>query len=180
MRYLYSSDVGEITSRDGKARLGGSSADASKNNPINRENIAGKAIVVEAGMRILYEMIRSNQQRDLRGSVQARYQPNQMITEVFESFTRANKALDTLSINEDRMEENLQSVRNNPSEAMVAILRGESGWVHPLYGVGHDFVKEMAKKAQSEKRKLIDVCMEDSEFQKLFNTLPSNRQAILQ
>jgi adenylosuccinate lyase len=76
-------------------------------------------------MLVLYDMIHSDLQRDLRGSVQARYQPNQMITQVFESFNRANRALDTLSINEDKMAENLKDVRDNPSEAMVAILRGE-------------------------------------------------------
>ena len=182
MRLLYSSDIGEVTSRDGKARLWGSSADASKNNPINRENISGKAVVVESWMRVLYEMISSDLQRDLRGSVQARYQPNLMITEIYESFSRANKALNTLSINEDVMERSLQSVRNNPSEALVAILRGESGWVHSRFWVGHDFVKEMAKKRQAEGniRRLIDVALEDEEFNKLYDKLPPNKQAILQ
>jgi adenylosuccinate lyase len=76
-------------------------------------------------MQVLYAMIQSDLQRDLRGSVQARYQPNQMISEMFESFVRANKALETLSVNEERMAENLLKIRNNPSEALVAILRGE-------------------------------------------------------
>ncbi|MDR2190153.1 MAG: hypothetical protein LBP53_02995 [Candidatus Peribacteria bacterium] len=85
-------------------------------------------------MRILYEMIHSDVQRDLRGSVQARYIP-EIILEVYESFVRASRALDTLSINKDKMEENLKSVRNNPSEALVAILRGIPGRTHSKYGV---------------------------------------------
>jgi hypothetical protein len=44
-------------------------------------------------MRVLYEMIDTDLQRDLSSSVQARYQPNLMITEVFESLSRANRAL---------------------------------------------------------------------------------------
>jgi len=40
IRILYSSDIGEVTSRDNAERLGGSSADAGKNNPINYENIS--------------------------------------------------------------------------------------------------------------------------------------------
>ena len=43
--------------------------------------------------------------------------------ETFESFARASRALDSLSVNEDKMSENLQKVRDNPSEALVAILR---------------------------------------------------------
>jgi adenylosuccinate lyase len=74
-------------------------------------------------MRVLYDMIQTDLQRDLRGSVQARYQPNLMIVETFESFVRANKELDTLSINEDKMSKNLEKIRKNPSEALVAILR---------------------------------------------------------
>ena len=64
MRILYSQDVQEVTSRDAANRLGGSSADASKNNPINWENIEGKVAVVESGMHILYRMIQTDFQRD--------------------------------------------------------------------------------------------------------------------
>jgi len=38
IRILYSSAINEVTSRDNAERLGGSSADATKNNPINYEN----------------------------------------------------------------------------------------------------------------------------------------------
>lgn len=66
MRILYSSEIQEVTSMDAAKRMGGSSADAGKNNPINWENIAGKFAIVESGMRILYEMMRTDMQRDLR------------------------------------------------------------------------------------------------------------------
>jgi adenylosuccinate lyase len=179
IRMLYSSAIGEVTSRDNKERLGGSSADATKNNPITYENMCGKVAVVESGMRILYEMIHSDFQRDLRNSVMGRYQPQAMMVETYEAFTRLNKALPQLSINEDMIAENLEPVRKNPSEAMVAILRGE-GWNHTKYGVGHDFVKEMGKKAQREKRPLMAVCMEDPEFRQLYDkVLDPVRQDIL-
>lgn len=80
MRMLYSSAIGEVTSRDGKQRLGGSSADAGKNNPVNYENIAGKFAVIESGMRIVAAQGDTNFQRDLRNSVQARYEPQLMMT----------------------------------------------------------------------------------------------------
>ena len=178
MRMLYSSSIQEVSDRKSAARLGGSSADAGKNNPINWENISGKVAVVEGGMRVLYEMIHSDFQRDLRGSVQARYQPGMMMAETYESFTRANKGLKTLSVNEDRIGINLKSVRENPTEAMVAILRGE-GWVHSKLGVGHDFVKVMAKEAKSSDRKLLYVCQQDKEFLELYQRLNVIKQCIL-
>ena len=178
MRVLYSSAIGEVTSRDNKQRLGGSSADALKNNPINYENIKGKVAIVEGGMRVLYELISSDFQRDLSGSVQARYQPQLMMVETYESFVRINKALNQLSINEDKIAENLKPVRVNPSEAMVAVLRGEK-WIHPEYGVGHDFVKEIGKRSKIEKRNLFEVALEDKYFKTLYNNLPLNKQEIL-
>ncbi len=176
---LYSSAINEVTSRDNAERLGGSSADATKNNPINWENIAGTAPVVESGMRVLYEMIQTNLQRDLKGSKQARYQPQAMMAETYESFLRLNRALGQLSINEDVMAKNLERVRKNPSEAMVAILRGEK-WVHPEYGVGHNFVKEMGKKSKREGRSLLDVALEDPEFKRLYGGLPAIKAEILE
>lgn len=178
MRMLYASSIGEISDRESAERLGGSSADAGKNNPINWENIAGKVAVVESGMRVLYEMIHSDFQRDLRGSVQARYQPGMMVAETYESFSRANKALKTLSINKDRMKINLKFIRENPTEAMVAILRGE-GWVHSKLGIGHDFVKAMTKESKRWNLKLIDVCQTDKEFSELYDRLPGVKQRIL-
>lgn len=178
IRKYYSSAIGEMTSRDNAERLGGSSADAMKNNPIDYENIAGKAAIVESGMRILYEMIETDFHRDLRSSVQARYQPQAMMTQVYESIKRLNKALKQLSINEDKIKENLQPVRDNPSEAMVAILRGE-GWKHSIYGPGHDFVKEMGKMAKKGNRNLLTVCLEDEEFKRTYDTLTKPKQKIL-
>jgi len=178
MRILYSSEINEITSRAGEKRLGGSSADASKNNPINWENIAGKGAQVESGMRVLYEMMKTDLQRDLRSSVQARYQPHHMMTEVYESLCRASRCLNQLSVNEDKMAEHLQHVRDFPSEAMVAITRAQ-GWIHPEYGVGHDAVKEFSKQAKAAKLHLFDTAHSDSHFKEFYNGLKENEQKIL-
>ncbi|MBI2106009.1 hypothetical protein HYT56_04200 [Candidatus Woesearchaeota archaeon] len=179
IRILYSSAINEVTSRDNAERLGGSSADATKNNPVDYENISGTPAVVESGMRVLYEMIKSDLQRDLRGSKQARYQPQLMMAETYESFVRLNKILPQLSINEDVMERNLEPIRRNPSEAMVAILRGE-GWIHPKYGIGHDFVKEMGKIAKKNGDKLLDISLKVPEFRELYYSLSEMKKGILE
>ncbi len=178
IRMLYSSAIGEVTSRDNKERLGGSSADAMKNNPIQYENIGGNVSVVLSGMMVLYSAVASDFQRDLRNSVMLRYQPQMMMVGCYESFDRLNKALVNLSVNEDKMSANLQKIRDNPSEAMVAILRGK-GWVHSKYGGGHDFVKKMGQKVQKDGGKLIDFAMEDEEFRAVYERLSENKQKIL-
>jgi adenylosuccinate lyase len=181
MRILYSSAIKEVTNRDNAARLGGSSADAGKNNPIQLENLAGTVHEVESGMRVLYGMMSTDLQRDLRASRPARLQPQNMITSTYEAFRRLGKTLKTLSVNEDRMAANLEPVRENPSEAMTAILRGESGWTHSRYGVGHDFVKEMSKRRQAERniRPLLAYALEDPEFETLYQTMPEEKKKVL-
>lgn len=178
MRILYSSAIKEITDKKNAAMLGGSSADATKNNPRDWENIAGKAIIVIGGMTAIYSLVQSDLQRDLRGSVVARYEPTGMMVRTFEQFVRTNKILPQLSVDDARMLANLAGIRNNPSEAMTAILRG-AGWTHPTYGVGHDFVKEMGIQARKQKTSLREAAMNDPHFQALYRTLPENQQAII-
>ncbi|MBW3000008.1 hypothetical protein KY339_05020 [Candidatus Woesearchaeota archaeon] len=179
IRKMYSSAIGEVTSRDNEERLGGSSADATKNNPINWENISGTGRIVEGGMGVLYELIHTDFQRDLTGSKQARYQPQAMMAETYESFSRFYNILKKLSVNEDRMAENLKPIRDSPSEAMVAILRGEK-WIHPKYGIGHDFVKEMGKRAKKKNMPLLKVALKDHEFRDFYKKLHPDKRDILE
>jgi adenylosuccinate lyase len=179
VRMMYSSAIQEVTSLKDEARLAGSSADAGKNNPTQYENIDGSTIVALSGMGVLYALIQSDFQRDLRGSVEARYQPQIMIAQAYESFSRVVKVLDQFYIIEDNLAKNLVPVRKSPSEAMTAILRGEPGWAHSKYGLGHDFVKKMTQVSKLSKRPLIDVCLEDPEFVQVYDTLPSDKKDIL-
>ncbi len=178
VRKMYSTEIGEMTSRDNKERLGGSSADATKNNPIEYEHIIGTARIIKNAQGLLYDMIASDFQRDLTDSVPGRTQPQEMMVETLRIFERLNGALEQLSINEDRLRKNLQVVRDKPGEAMTAILRGEK-WVHPIYGVGHDFVKEMSKKSQREGKPLLELCLGDGEFKALYEKLPEKKKDIL-
>ncbi len=179
IRKMYSSAIGEVTSRDNAQRLGGSSSDATKNNPVQWENMTGKAKVVESGMPLLYSLIQTDFQRDLCGSVIARYQPRGMMVETHEAFSRLDKSLPQLSINEDRMAANLESYRKKPSEAMVTILRG-IGWIHPVYGPGHDFVKHAGREAIKQNCSLIEVALRDYYFSEVYeNELTQKQRAIL-
>lgn len=179
IRLLYSSAIQEVTSRDSASRLGGSSIDAAKNNPIDYENIEGKVPEVEGGMRVLYAMIQTDLQRDLRSSVQARYQPQAMMAQVYEMTARMNKALRQLSLNRDKIAQNLVPVREFPSEAMVTILKGE-GWVHSAYGDPHTFVKEISKGAKMMKKPLLEVALMNPEFQEVYQNLSEHKKRILQ
>jgi adenylosuccinate lyase len=178
VRKMYSTEIGEMTSRDNKERLGGSSSDATKNNPIEYEHVIGTARIIKNAQGLLYDMIASDFQRDLTDSVPGRTQPQEMMVETLRIFERLNGALEQLSINDDRLRKNLQIVRDKPGEAMTAILRGEK-WVHSYYGIGHDFVKKMSQKAQKEARPLLGVCLEDVEFKELYKKLPEKKKDIL-
>jgi adenylosuccinate lyase len=181
VRILYSSDIKELISSANAKRLGGSSADAAKDNPINYENIAGIVSLIKATMDTVYDLVHTNLQRDLRSSVQARYVPQMPMTLVYETFKRINssRVLPNLAFHMDNLKDNLSSIRNFPSEAMTAILRGE-GWNHSNLGIGHDFVKKMSIKAKKEKKNLMDVCMKDDEFVQLYNSLEDKKKLILQ
>ncbi len=179
MRKLYSSDIQEVTSMEHSQRLGGSSAAAGKNNPIDWENIAGTVPEVEGGMRILYAMLQTDFQRDLRSSREGRYQPQLMMVQVYDMFNRADKALKQLTVIEGNMERNLEKYAKFPDEAMVAILRGE-GWIHPSYGEGHNFVKHIAREAKQNGLSLMDVALRDESFRTLYNSLPEKKRKILE
>ncbi|MFH1501334.1 MAG: lyase family protein [archaeon] len=179
IRKMYSSAIKEVTSREHAERLGGSSADAMKNNPIDWENIGGTEPIVEGGMRALYSLIQSDFQRDLKGSKVARYQPQAMIVETYGAFERLNKSLNQLSFNKDRLEKNLEHVRDYPSEAMTAIFRGQ-GLVHPAYGDPHNTVKQLGKLALQREVPLIRVALDDDDLNAVLESLPKRQQEILQ
>jgi adenylosuccinate lyase len=177
-RILYSSAINEITSRDNAERLGGSSADATKNNPIDYENIEATTTIVSSGMNVLYSTVITDLERDLTDSKRLRYQPGLMISETYEAFSRANKkCLPQFSINEDNLGKNLIPVRKNPSEAMTAILKGAK--FISSKGVGHDAVKDFGKKAKKENKTLLEIALQDSEFTDVYTTLSQDSKDIL-
>ena len=197
-RLSYSSAIQEVTSRDSARRLGGSSTDAGKDNPILYEHIIGKYSTVKSASSVIRDLAISNFERDLKGSVQARYQPPNMFAEVYQSFCKASKAFNVLSVNVDKMKENLQPVRDFPTEAMTTILKGKV-FIHPEYGLAHDFVKKMMigcnernreivksnkefeknNKPEKNKVKLLEFCLEDKYFQEAYNELPDVHKRIL-
>ncbi len=178
MRRLYSSDIEEVTSLANAERLGGSSAAAGKNNPIDWENIAGTVPEIESGMRVLYSLIQSDHQRDLRGSKSARYQPQTMMDEVYQMFSTAVKSLPDLFFRTERIAEHLQRYAEFPDEATTAILRG-AGYVHPEHGDGHTFVKIAARNARKSQRGLLEVALEDEHFRRFYERVDSVKQRIL-
>lgn len=178
MRLLYSSDVGEVTSVRDRARLGGSSADAGKNNPINWENVAGMFEEVRSGMHVVYAQIVSNLQRDLRNSVQARYQPGVMLSQLYESLGRVSGELEQLTYIPERLQANLSGVMRAPSEAFTAILR-KHGYSHPEHGLGHEYVKRLARQVHATHTSMIERARRDAHFAAFYNALSEHEQQIM-
>ncbi len=163
MRLLYSAEIGEVVSLSAKERLAGSSIDAGKNNPIDWENIAGQYEVAKGGVMTLLALIVSDHQRDLRGSVQARYEPQRIMAMTYEALLRTNKGIKDLYVIKEKMKANLEGIRKKPSEAMTGILKAHI-FKHPEYGGAHESVATWARKAQKQGKLLLDIAREDSTF----------------
>ncbi|PIZ56797.1 hypothetical protein COY28_00700 [Candidatus Woesearchaeota archaeon CG_4_10_14_0_2_um_filter_57_5] len=181
IRLLYATGIAEVTTSTDAALLGLSSADATKNNPVNYENVIGKATMLKHLMGIVYELIPSDLERDLTNSVMGRYEPQGMMVMVHEMHARmGERCLPGLTIVRDNAEANLQRVRDNPGEAMTAILRGVEGWRSSTYGPGHDFVNKVAIQAQKDGSRLLDVAMTDPDFAHAYHSqMTETQRAIL-
>ncbi|MBW3004273.1 hypothetical protein KY310_00370 [Candidatus Woesearchaeota archaeon] len=174
-RLLYSSEIGEVVSVSAKDRLGGSSADAGKNNPINWENIAGQYRVAQGGVLTLLAMTETDHQRDLRGSVQARYEPQRIMAHEYEAALRTQKGIADLYVVQDNLIKNLGGIRAKPTEALTGILKAHL-FEHPEYGGAHESVKEWAKAAQREKTSLLFIALRDPSFAKCWSEQFDERQ----
>ncbi|MFH1054072.1 MAG: lyase family protein [Candidatus Woesearchaeota archaeon] len=162
MRHLQRSEIGEVSGRETKERLGGSSADPSKNNPIQFENANGVWEQAIAGMNLIYHLQVSDHQRDLRGSVQARFEPQTTIAIVYDALKRMDKTMGNLAVNEAAMDRNLSSANAMPAEAMNAILKAH------CFKNAHEVVKGYAREAARSGKNLVVVAFEDSAFKSLW------------
>ncbi|VVB74847.1 Fumarate hydratase class II [Candidatus Tiddalikarchaeum anstoanum] len=179
LRLLYSSGIKELYSAAKAKTLGMSSTDAAKENPVDPEHLAGKAGELFGDAVMGSWLIMTNLQRDLRNSGPLREFPQRLMTQLYESLKRTNKELKDVRVNVESIESNLKEVERLPSEAMTTILRGEPGWIHSIYGLGHDFVKAMSLRAKNNKTKLIDEALQDKEFAALYETLIDEKKSIL-
>lgn len=170
MRHLQASEIGEVSGRDTKERLGGSSADPSKNNPIQFENVAGVWEQVIAGMNVIYHMQVSDFQRDLRGSVQARYEPQTIVAIVYDSLKRMDKQMKDIAVDKSAMMRNLASANQFPAEAMNAILKAHN------FENAHESVKGWARAAKKENKNLLQVAMGDDNFARFYATVLSDQE----
>ena len=117
----------------------------------------------------------SDHQRDLRGSVQARYEPQRIMAMTYEALKRTKKSVKNLFVVKDRMKENLEGIRKKPTEALTGILKAHL-FEHPEYGDAHESVKQWAKKAQKERSLLLTVAMEDDAFVNYWTNKLDDRQ----
>lgn len=163
-RHLQRSEVGEVTQADTKERLGGSSADPSKNNPIDFENVNGLWEDVIGGMYTMYHLQVSDHQRDLRGSVQYRFEPVHMTVSTYGSLKRLTRVLNKLMVIPEAMETHLiEANKYSISEAFNATLKKYQ------FPGAHSTVKKLSKKAIKEGRKMLDVALEDTSIRELWD-----------
>lgn len=173
-RHLQRSEINEITEKKKGEEGGGSSADPSKTNPINSENINGIWEVIINSIHVLYHMQVSDHQRDLRGSVQARFEPVHTMCGVYESTNRMAKVMKNLAVYDEMMDRNLEAASTANSEYMNAVM------IH--HGIdGYEAVKQFSITAKKEGRGLLGVAMENPEFRELWEKrfLPEEKQLLV-
>lgn len=163
MRSLQRSEISEVTQGDTKERLGGSSADPSKNNPIDFENVNGLWEDVIGGMMTLYHLQVSDHQRDLRGSVQHRFEPTHVICSTYDSQKRLTRVMNNLMVLPANMNTHLQSAnRYSVAEALNATLKAHG------FPDAHETVKAISREAIKSGRPLMSVALEKPEINDLW------------
>ncbi len=142
LRQLKRPEIREFLGVDTQGRLGGSSTDAGKDNPITEENISGLCEDIVAGMLTLYRMPVSEHQRDLRGSVQSRFEPQHMMAGLAKSLKDMTRVMANLAAVPQYLEKNLGLASMYSSEAMNVILKSHA------FADAHKRVKEWTKEAK--------------------------------
>jgi adenylosuccinate lyase len=166
MRQLQRSEIHEVGERMGEERRGGSSADPSKSNPINFENITGMFELVIASQVSMDHTGISEHQRDLRNSVVQRFEPVHVTCEVYESIKRANKVMNTLAVYPEDMDRNIKQAKKfGTAEALHAVLKA---YQHPD---PHEAVRKLTKKAMQEDRPLIEVALEEPSIKEYWDEI---------
>ena len=175
MRDLQRSEIDEVSQADTLDRLGGSSADPSKNNPITFENIQGMYEGFIKNMILnTYELAVSDHQRDLRNSVIARFIPL-VFAGYYDSLKRATRVMGNLAVIHESMDRNLDLANQKGNgEPMNAVLKRAD------FPNAHSRVNVWSKLAAKERRNLLEVALEDEEFAEVYSTLPENHQKRIQ
>lgn len=162
MRNLQRSEIGELGETFEKGQVG-SSTMPHKRNPWNFEHV--KSMWKEFTPRILtryYDQI-SEHQRDLTNSASGRF-----IVEIVTAFTlglsRLIKQFKKLVVDYDRLKKNLELTGGIFLAEPLYILLASKGKKN-----AHELAKEIALKAEKEKRSMFDLIRENSEFTEIVN-----------
>lgn len=167
MRHLQRSEIHEVGERSqakmgGEEELGGSSADPSKSNPINFENVNGLWRVILTAQAQMYHQSVSDHQRDLTNSVMLRFEPTHTICGVNESVGRLTKVMGKLAVYADSMDENLEKAQKfSIAEALTATLKGYYLDDAFLGMDPHEKVRALAKEAKKQDKPLLDIALKD-------------------
>lgn len=162
MRHLQRSEIHEIGEL-GEQRRGGSSADPSKSNPINFENVNGLFEVLSNAQNTVYHTIITDHQRDLRNSVMHRFEPTHLICGVFDSLKRLNKVMPKLAVYENQMDGHIKKASKlSKAEALNAILKAH------LVEDSHERVRKWTTEAIKQDRDLIYVALEEKDINHLW------------
>ena len=161
IRHLQRSEVGEVEEAFGAAQKG-SSAMPHKRNPIFSENLTGLARAVRAAVVPALENVALWHERDIsHSSVERMIAPDATVTLDF-ALARLAKVVDTLVVNPDAMERNLQRLGGLVHSQAVLLALVESGLDRET---AYRLVQKHAMAAHAGKGEFRDLVTTDAEVE---------------
>jgi adenylosuccinate lyase len=163
-RILQRGEVGEVMEEFGKKQVG-SSTMPHKRNPIDCENICGIARVIRGFVEPMHQSAILWEERDLTNSSAERIILVETSVLADHILTKMIRVVERLSLDLDRIKENLERVKGlNLSEAvMIALTKKGLGRQE-----AHEIVREIAMKAYANKTSLLEELLKDERIMKYF------------
>jgi adenylosuccinate lyase len=173
MRHLQRSEIAEVRERFEKGQTG-SSTMAHKRNPINFENVISMNKQVVAQTVNAIQNISSEHQRDLTDSASIRFYS--LVPAIIASMTkRLDRVMQKIEVDDEAMQRNLKLSGGAIAAEPLYLLFEKYG-----HTAAHEKVKELAHKALSQGKPLIQLLKNDKEAFSYWNRFTFEERKIIE
>lgn len=173
MRHLQRSEIAEVRERFEKGQTG-SSTMAHKRNPINFENVISMNKQVVAQTVNAIQNIASEHQRDLTDSASIRFY-SIVPASIASMAKRLNKVMQKIEVDNEAMQRNLNLSGGAIASEPLYLLFEKYG-----HTTAHEKVKELAHKALSQSKPLIQLLKNDKEAFFYWNRFTNKEREIIE
>lgn len=165
VRNLQRTEIAEVEESFGTAQIG-SSTMAQKRNPITSENICGLARIVRGYVHPAFENVPLWHERDLTNSSAERFIIPHACILTDDIIAKTTDVFRNLTVNEDRMMENIERTKGQVMVEAVMTALVEKGMDRQK---AYELVRVCAATAREKDVHLLDVLLEDGEVKRHLN-----------